>query len=177
MGYRSVWRVTRPSSFSALCSLLVWGQAKLYKRLVTCVYYPSLAHLFDPVYYRENMFKNTNASFLLVLLTVFATLAAATPTMLAPTGGGGSNSCGSTDIKCCQHVGTFSEVQGDTKVKLIPALIGLLGATVDVILGVVLGVTCSGVSVGGSCTATSVCCENVVFNGLINVGCVAIDVL
>ncbi|KDQ22974.1 hypothetical protein PLEOSDRAFT_1098458 [Pleurotus ostreatus PC15] len=100
------------------------------------------------------MLNNTNASFLLVLLTVFATLAAATPTMLARTGGGSGSSCGSTDIKCCQHVGTFSEVQGyldaDTKVKLIPALLGLLGVTVDVILGVVLGVTCSGVSVGGS---------------------------
>ncbi|KAJ8689390.1 hypothetical protein PTI98_013413 [Pleurotus ostreatus] len=111
--------------------------------------------------------KQTNAIVLLFTFALFATLAVATPTIVARTGGSGS-SCPTTDIKCCSHVGTFSEVQGyiddDTKVKLIPALLGLLGATIDVVLGVVLGVTCSSISVGSSCSATTVCCENVVFS-------------
>ncbi len=101
------------------------------------------------------MFKNTNIALFLVLMTIFATFAAATPTMLARTGGGGGgSSCGSTDVQCCQHVGTFSEVENfldaGTKLALISAFLGLLGLTVDAVLGVVLGVTCSGISVGGS---------------------------
>ncbi|KAF4582600.1 hypothetical protein EYR40_002523 [Pleurotus pulmonarius] len=124
--------------------------------------------------------KQANAIVLFFTIALFATLAVATPTMVARTGGGGS-SCPTTDIKCCEHVGTYTEVENyldpDIKLGLIPALLGLLGLTVGAVLDVVLGVTCSSISVGSSCSATTVCCENVVFNGLINVGCTAIDIL
>ncbi|KAF4582643.1 hypothetical protein EYR40_002566 [Pleurotus pulmonarius] len=123
------------------------------------------------------MFFNTKPIVFLVVLSVIATFAAATPAMLAR-GGGGSSCAPSTSLKCCDHVGTFSEVSPYINpldlVGIIAALLGLVG---QLFTTVTLGLTCSGIDIGGSCNSQTVCCENVVFNGLVNVGCTAIDIL
>ncbi|KAF7416419.1 hypothetical protein PC9H_002685 [Pleurotus ostreatus] len=113
--------------------------------------------------------------------TALATFAAATP-LVART----EPTCSSTEIKCCENVGTAAVVSSVLTPILasngLGTLLSLLGlnAVVALVFGgvdVVLGLTCSGIDVGGSCNAQTVCCENVQFNGLINVGCVAIDIL
>ncbi|KAF7431242.1 hypothetical protein PC9H_006964 [Pleurotus ostreatus] len=133
------------------------------------------------------MFFNA-ATFATVAL---ATYAAATPAVVARTEPHPSSSnCGTTTIECCKDVGTATSLESPLKSAfiqhgLVSSLLVALGVVkvVDVVLGVVvdpnvvLGLTCSTVAVGGSCNAQQVCCENVAFNGLVNVGCTAIDIL
>ncbi|KAF4565326.1 hypothetical protein EYR36_001896 [Pleurotus pulmonarius] len=114
--------------------------------------------------------------------TALATFAAATP-LVART----EPTCSSTEIKCCENVGTAAVVSSVltpilTSLPFIGLLLPILGLDKIVValfgaVDVVLGLTCSGIAIGGSCNAQTVCCENVQFNGLINVGCVAIDIL
>ncbi|KDQ22993.1 class I hydrophobin superfamily [Pleurotus ostreatus PC15] len=121
-------------------------------------------------------FFNTKPIVFLVVLSVVATFAAATPAMLAR--GGGSSCAPSTSLKCCDHVGTFSEVSPYINpLELVGVIAALLGLVGGLFTSVTLALTCSGIDIGGSCNSQTVCCENVVFNGLVNVGCTAIDIL
>ncbi|KAF4593536.1 hypothetical protein EYR40_008322 [Pleurotus pulmonarius] len=119
-----------------------------------------------------------------------ATYAAATPAIVARTEPHPSSSnCGTTTIECCKDVGTATSLESSLKSVfvehgLVSGLLVKLGlvSVVDLVLGVVagvdvLGLTCTTVAVGGSCNAQQVCCENVAFNGLVNIGCTAIDIL
>ncbi|KAJ8508857.1 hypothetical protein ONZ45_g8907 [Pleurotus djamor] len=86
------------------------------------------------------------------------------------------------------HVGTAASLKNIIKPiiagsGLISGLLVKLGVVdvLDVVLNVVgtvdvvLGANCVNLNVlGGSCSSQAVCCQNVQFNGLINVGCVAI---
>ncbi|KAH8118792.1 fungal hydrophobin-domain-containing protein [Phellopilus nigrolimitatus] len=81
-----------------------------------------------------------------------------------------ASQCDTGNIQCCDSTEEASSASGQQ-------LLGLLGIVLDD-LNVLLGVTCSPISVigigGNSCTAAPVCCENNNFNGLISIGCVPI---
>ena len=87
--------------------------------------------------------------------TALATFAAATP-LVART----EPTCSSTEIKCCENVGTAAVVSNVLtpillSVPLVGPLLSLLGlnGVVALLFGsvdVVLGLTCSGIAVGGS---------------------------
>lgn len=97
------------------------------------------------------MFFTTKPIVFLVVLSLLATFAAATPAMVARTGGGSSSCAPSTNIKCCDHVGTYSEVSPFINPAhhggVILALLGLVG---NIFASVILGVACSGIAIGGS---------------------------
>ncbi|KAF8909691.1 hydrophobin [Gymnopilus junonius] len=84
-----------------------------------------------------------------------------------------SNSCNTGSVQCCNSVATTE----NPVVGLIAELLGIV-----IPAGVLVGLTCAGISVGGlgtnswcACLLDSsqqpVCCENNSFNGLIAIGC------
>ncbi|TBU41899.1 fungal hydrophobin [Dichomitus squalens] len=95
-------------------------------------------------------------------------LAAATPVELEA-----RQSCSTGEIQCCESTETVSIS------RLCTALLGLLGVVVQD-LNVLLGVNCSpitviGVGSSGSCSASTVCCDDNSHGGLVSIGCVPVS--
>ncbi|KAL1947076.1 hypothetical protein VTO73DRAFT_14037 [Trametes versicolor] len=81
------------------------------------------------------------------------------------------STCSTGPIQCCDSTETAGSAAG-------AALLGLLGIVVQD-LNVLLGVTCSpitviGVGAGGSCSAEAVCCDDNSHGGLVSIGCVPV---
>ncbi|KIY71904.1 fungal hydrophobin [Cylindrobasidium torrendii FP15055 ss-10] len=111
-------------------------------------------------------------------IVAIASLGAASPVGEAETavlkrgGGGTGDSCGSGgNQQCCNTVGSQAENPD------ITSLLGLLGVVIQDINAVV-GLNCNPISVlgggAGGCEQTAVCCDHAQFNGLINIGCIAL---
>ncbi|KZT01884.1 fungal hydrophobin [Laetiporus sulphureus 93-53] len=93
---------------------------------------------------------------------LIAVRAAATTPRSPPSSFGGQ--CNTGSLRCCDTVGDASD----------PGIVGLVGDLLDGVSGLV-GIGCSPVVGGDTCTNTPVCCENDIFAGLINIGCVAVN--
>lgn len=112
------------------------------------------------------------ASTLLLPVVALSSLAAAAPNAVAR--GSSGSSCGNGNtMQCCNQTYTTTSTN-------INYLEGLLGIVLSGNLGSLLGLNCSpitvlGVGSGTSCTQQTVCCDNVTFNGLINIGCINIS--
>jgi hypothetical protein len=82
------------------------------------------------------------------------------------------SSCNTGPIQCCNSVQQASDSG-------VGAILGLLGIVLQD-LNVLVGLNCSPITVigGGSagCTAHPVCCQNNDFHGLINIGCIPINI-
>ncbi|OJT07050.1 Fruiting body protein SC3 [Trametes pubescens] len=98
----------------------------------------------------------------------FVALAAATAvgaTAIIP-----RSTCSTGEIQCCNSVESAKSAG-------VAALLGLLGVVVQDVTAQV-GLTCSPISVvgagGGNCKATTVCCENNSYGGLVSIGCVPV---
>ncbi|KAG6327186.1 hypothetical protein ID866_11903 [Astraeus odoratus] len=113
------------------------------------------------------------ASTLLFPVLAAASLVAAAPEAVVARGGGTTTTCSNGNAYCCNQ--TFTANQAS--VTIIQAL---LGVVVNPIVGPLLGISCSPITVIGgvlqsTCTQQTVCCEGTQFNGLVNVGCNAIS--
>ncbi|KAK7696115.1 hypothetical protein QCA50_000758 [Cerrena zonata] len=101
----------------------------------------------------------------------FALLAVATPAHLEARNDAPS-SCDTGPIQCCQSTATAGSKTGS-------ALLDAIGVVVQD-LNVLLGITCSPISVigtgGNSCSANPVCCEDNSHGSLISIGCVPINI-
>ncbi|KAF5327139.1 hypothetical protein D9619_004094 [Psilocybe cf. subviscida] len=79
--------------------------------------------------------------------------------------------CSGGDIQCCNSTQTVTALS-------LPIIGGLLGLALPIITGLA-GFTCSPLSVlaaaGQTCTKQQVCCTNNEFNGVIVLGCNAIN--
>ncbi|KAF9039955.1 hydrophobin-319 [Panaeolus papilionaceus] len=108
-------------------------------------------------------------------LAVLAAVSLAVNAAVLPRGGdasGNNNACNTGPVQCCNTL----QSQADSP---LTGVLGLLG----VVLGPVsslIGTSCSPVNASGvggnSCSAQPVCCNNVAFNGLVNVGCSPINI-
>ncbi|KIM63241.1 hypothetical protein SCLCIDRAFT_24373 [Scleroderma citrinum Foug A] len=104
------------------------------------------------------------------VVTSLAMLAAASPVELDVRGGG----CGSgNNVYCCTSYQSASSVS---------EALGWMGISVPSSSVSQVGFTCSPVTVGGSgtganCVSQTSCCDNVYFNGGINVGCSPISII
>ncbi|KAH9927573.1 uncharacterized protein B0H18DRAFT_1118381 [Fomitopsis serialis] len=81
-----------------------------------------------------------------------------------------SGSCNAGPVSCCNTVESANNLSNGTS-----TLMGILGIDVSNLLNDV-GVGCSSLAAGASCSASVLCCENNTYNGLINIGCVPIGV-
>ncbi|ESK95428.1 hydrophobin [Moniliophthora roreri MCA 2997] len=103
------------------------------------------------------------AAFTLVTSAIFA---AASPVP------GGSGSCNTGPVQCCNSVQAANSPAA-------AGLLGLLGVVVQDVTAQV-GLTCSPITVlglgGNSCSAQTVCCENNNFNGIVALGCTPINI-
>ncbi|KAL4076447.1 fungal hydrophobin-domain-containing protein [Scleroderma yunnanense] len=109
------------------------------------------------------------ASSLLLPVVALSSVVAAAPAAIAAR----DNSCSSGTLQCCNTV-------MDSTSSSAGVLAGLLGI-VSPLLGPLMGVNCSpitgvGVGTGANCVQQTVCCQNTQFNGLINIGCIAINI-
>ncbi|RPD69549.1 fungal hydrophobin [Lentinus tigrinus ALCF2SS1-7] len=97
---------------------------------------------------------------------VFSVLAVATPVP------GGSGSCSTGPIQCCKSV----EKASDPATSVLLGLVGVVVQGVDVLVGLTCSpITVIGVGSGGSCEASTVCCENNNVGGLVSIGCVPVS--
>ncbi|TFK61446.1 fungal hydrophobin [Pluteus cervinus] len=74
--------------------------------------------------------------------------------------------CSTGPVQCCNLVGTIAN-------SLIGTIVGLLGIVVGA--DVQIGVTCQSFSITPSCITQPVCCQNIVSNGLVAIGCSPIN--
>ncbi|KAI1785627.1 fungal hydrophobin [Ganoderma leucocontextum] len=79
--------------------------------------------------------------------------------------------CATGDLQCCDTTETAGSPAG-------AALLGLLGIVVQDV-NVLLGVTCSpitviGVGTGSSCSTNTVCCSDNSHGGLVSIGCLPV---
>ncbi|RDX54529.1 fungal hydrophobin [Lentinus brumalis] len=81
-------------------------------------------------------------------------------------GSGSAGSCNTGPIQCCNQ--TY-----DTKDHSPDLLAGLLGVVVGSLDGL-LGVSCSPIVSGATCSGTTVCCEDNAHGGLVSIGCLPI---
>ncbi|KAF9259433.1 fungal hydrophobin [Marasmius fiardii PR-910] len=106
----------------------------------------------------------------LVTLSAVTTLAAATA---IPRGGGGGGS--GSGPQCCQQVQTVNQVNSSG----LGSLLGLLGVVLGPITGLI-GLNCSPITVigggNGGCNTNTVNCQGTAAGGLINIGCVPIQI-
>ncbi|KAF9259442.1 fungal hydrophobin [Marasmius fiardii PR-910] len=104
----------------------------------------------------------------LVTLSAITTLAAATA---LPRGGGGDGS----GPQCCKQVQTVDQANASG----IGGLLTLIGVAVGDITALV-GLNCSPITVigggNGACNTNTVNCQGSAFGGLINIGCVPIQI-
>ncbi|KAG6861146.1 hypothetical protein C0995_003414 [Termitomyces sp. Mi166 len=75
--------------------------------------------------------------------------------------------CSSGSTLCCNSL-------SDSSNPLVKTLAGLLGAVLLPTVGV--GLTCSSLRAGATCSQQTVCCQNNNFNGLIAIGCSPITI-
>lgn len=103
-----------------------------------------------------------------VTVTATTTLSGPTATVtIAP------DQCNTGSTVCCQ-----STASADSSV--VGILLGLLGVVLDD-LNVLVGLTCDPLTIGGvgsssTCSQQPLCCENDTFEGLIAIGCVALNI-
>ncbi|KIJ29212.1 hypothetical protein M422DRAFT_269392 [Sphaerobolus stellatus SS14] len=95
-----------------------------------------------------------------------------TSTVTAPAATETVSQCNTGSTQCCTSVQSSSS-------DLITSLFGLLDIVLGDITGLV-GLGCTPISIlglgsGANCAQQPVCCTNVTFNGLINIGCTAIS--
>jgi hypothetical protein len=76
---------------------------------------------------------------------------------------GGKDVCSAGALECCNTV----QAAGSNAVSSLLGLLGIVVADVNTSVG--LG--CTPIDTPKSCTTFSVCCQNIVFNGLIGIGC------
>ncbi|KAF9257603.1 fungal hydrophobin [Marasmius fiardii PR-910] len=104
----------------------------------------------------------------LFTISAITTLAAATA---LPRGGGDS---GGTGPQCCEQVQTTDNASLSTI-----ALLGLLGIVLGDITGLI-GLNCSPITVigggNGACNTNTVNCQSSALGGLINIGCIPIQI-
>ncbi|KAF7433609.1 hypothetical protein PC9H_005570 [Pleurotus ostreatus] len=79
-----------------------------------------------------------------------------------------ANKCSSGPVQCCNSV-------QESSAPSVVDVLGLLGVVLDGLVGNV-GLTCNSLLGGGSCTAQTVCCDNVHFTGLVAMGCQPINI-
>lgn len=85
----------------------------------------------------------------------------------------GNNQCNTGPIQCCNTVAACGSHQG------IDDLISVLGLSVPI--GTQVGASCSpitavGTGSGAQCSSQTVCCEQNDWNGLINIGCMPVNI-
>ncbi|KAF5325853.1 hypothetical protein D9611_000538 [Ephemerocybe angulata] len=108
--------------------------------------------------------------FILITALALASVAVAIPTggPTTPTPIPASQCTG--PIQCCNSVQSAGA----------PAVATILGLGINVGLNVMVGLTCSPLSIFGigenSCTGEIVCCTNNSFGGLIAIGCTVVDI-
>ncbi|KAH7106665.1 hypothetical protein BKA62DRAFT_668551 [Auriculariales sp. MPI-PUGE-AT-0066] len=91
-------------------------------------------------------------------------LALAMAVAAVPTNGGTNNQCHGGDTYCCNDAPVLHNPTGGLAAVPISVLASLSCSPLTII-GVVLGTTCS---------KSTVCCQNVGTNGLVNVQCLAL---
>ncbi|KAF9263097.1 fungal hydrophobin [Marasmius fiardii PR-910] len=110
----------------------------------------------------------------LVTISAVTTLAAATA-LPRGGGGGGSGGSGSGSNQCCEQVQTADEANASG----LGAILGLLGVVLGDITGLI-GLNCSPITVigtgNGGCNTNTVNCQGTALGGLINIGCIAIQI-
>ncbi|VDC03175.1 unnamed protein product [Peniophora sp. CBMAI 1063] len=99
---------------------------------------------------------------------VFTVLALAAAVVAAPSGG--SSSCNSGALQCCNQV----QPAGSKNLDLPSGLLSLIPIDLSG-LNVPIGITCTPINViglgGNTCQQQTVCCENNTFNGVVALGC------
>ncbi|KAG6337308.1 hypothetical protein ID866_1770 [Astraeus odoratus] len=110
------------------------------------------------------------ASTLLLPVITLSALVAAAPEPVVARGG---TDCSNGTLQCCSQ--TLDATQTNANL-----LEGLLGIVVSPLLGPLLALNCSpitviGISGGATCAQQAVCCQGTQFNGLVNVGCTAVN--
>ncbi|KAG6329600.1 hypothetical protein ID866_9489 [Astraeus odoratus] len=110
------------------------------------------------------------ASTLLFPVFALSALVAAAP---APESIVARDVCSNGNLQCCGQ--TLDANQSNANL-----LTGLLGIVISPLVGPLLALNCSpltvlGVGGGATCTQQAVCCQGTQFNGLINVGCTAVN--
>ncbi|GJE93626.1 fungal hydrophobin-domain-containing protein [Phanerochaete sordida] len=106
------------------------------------------------------------------------TASAAASGAASPTGaagaGSGSGSCSTGPVQCCNSVQPASSLSAAQLAKY-----GLVGIVLDD-LDIPVGLDCDPISVigvgGNSCSATPVCCSNISQSGLVNIGCLPVEI-
>ncbi|KAF8154177.1 hydrophobin 2 [Crassisporium funariophilum] len=111
------------------------------------------------------------SAFLVLALPLFASATAILPR---------TDQCSTGPIQCCNQVGTLTHsLTLQTQGLGLADDFELLGIVIDPI-DAVIGVNCSPITVGGiggnSCNAQPVCCSNNTYNGLVNVGCIVVNI-
>ncbi|KAG6337309.1 hypothetical protein ID866_1771 [Astraeus odoratus] len=81
--------------------------------------------------------------------------------------------CSNGTLQCCSQTLTADQAS-------VNLLQGLLGAVINPIIGPLFAINCSpitaiGVGGGATCAQQAVCCTGTQFNGLVNVGCNAVN--
>ncbi|ESK84730.1 hydrophobin 3 [Moniliophthora roreri MCA 2997] len=105
--------------------------------------------------------------------TLFTLAISASMVLAAPSG---NTMCGNQTPHCCNEV-TEAQNVGKHDVGPLSGLLGSLGL-VDIVLNGVTGNVGLGCSVlGNNCQQQAVCCDNVTFKGLVNLGCSPINIL
>ncbi|KAG6337312.1 hypothetical protein ID866_1774 [Astraeus odoratus] len=110
------------------------------------------------------------ASTFLFPVVALSTLVAAAP---APESIVARDVCSNGTLQCCGQTLTANQAS-------VNLLQGLLGVVVSPLIGPLLALSCSpitGIGIGGgaTCAQQAVCCEGTQFNGLVNVGCTAVN--
>ncbi|KAF8521371.1 hydrophobin [Hysterangium stoloniferum] len=115
--------------------------------------------------------------FVLVVPAVFGLLAAAAPPSSPPPSSAASPStppsqCNTGSPKCCKNVGAAGSIPMNALLK--PLNIALDDPTA------IIGLECTTLTLvgdgkGGNCAQHPVCCKDVKFDGVVNVGCTSIS--
>ncbi|KZT67521.1 hydrophobin-domain-containing protein [Daedalea quercina L-15889] len=88
----------------------------------------------------------------------------------APQPTSGAGSCNAGPVVCCNSAQSANNLDDG-----VTALLGLLGINVSDLANDV-GLGCTSLVGGASCSSNTLCCENNSFSGIVAIGCVPIDI-
>ncbi|EIW85896.1 fungal hydrophobin [Coniophora puteana RWD-64-598 SS2] len=121
------------------------------------------------------MFSRVSAVLALAALATATTTVSCSPQPTSPPKP--ASQCNTGGLQCCNSVQkSFLPYQGSSSA--VVKELGLLGVVLSDV-NVLVGLACSPIDVvgtSGTCSANPVCCENNDFNGLINIGCVPVNI-
>ncbi|KAF9493678.1 fungal hydrophobin [Pleurotus eryngii] len=103
---------------------------------------------------------------MVLLAAAFASFVAASPMALH-----GANSCSTGPVHCCNSVEHHTQPHVNTLLRGS----GLLGLDIETLVGNI-GLDCSPIGLSSTdCTAQTVCCDDVTFDGSVAVGCTPVN--